>query len=177
MPQFPRAPGALLPLLSCAALALALSACGKSASDRIAEAAVSAASGQDVEIDDDGGKVTLHGKDGDVEMQSGEDVELPKDFPDDVYLPEHYRVRSVMKLPQASMVQVTAKGSVGGLYKEADARMQAQGWEQTMAMQQSADTRMLVYKKDSRQAMLTINSGGGEPGEVQVGVQVSRTQQ
>lgn len=158
-----------------ATCALTIAACSKSPSERMAEAAASAASGQKVDIDKDGDKVTITTAEGQMEVSAGDGVALPGDFPTDVYLPADYTVKSAMKLPQAMMVQVTAPGSINALFAQADKQMLAQGWEQTMSMQQSSDTRMLGYKKPDRQAMVTLH--GQKDGQVQVGLQVNRSKQ
>ena len=157
-----------------AAMLLSVAGCGKSAEDRITEAAVSAASGQKVSVDHDGDKVTIKTEQGEMQMSAGDGIALPEDFPKDVFLPSGYTVKSAMKLPQATMVQVTAPGRINDLFAQADKQMLAQGWEQTMSMQQAADTRMLGYKKPDRQAMVTLHAQ--DDGQVQVGLQVSAKQ-
>src|SRR5690606_22347016 len=66
------------------ALVLAAGAC-KKVGESAADAAIERATG--VKVDRDGDQVTLHSKDGDLAIRTGESVALPDDFPDDIYLP------------------------------------------------------------------------------------------
>ena len=163
----------LLPIALATAL-LALSACGKSPSDRIAEAAASAASGHKVTIDRDGDKVSIKSADGEnvMDISAGDGIKLPKDFPDDVYLPPEYKVVSSMKMGPAMVIGLEARGALNKMFEQADEQMQAKGWEQTMALQDGPDSRMAAYKKTDRSATLSLHKQDG--GTVKVGLQVTR---
>lgn len=167
----------LLPIALAAAL-LALTACGKSPSERLADAAASAAasaaSGHKVKVERDGDKVTIKSEDGKdmMDISAGDGIKLPKDFPDDVYLPSDYKVMTSMKMGQAMVVNLVAPGSLGKMYDQADEKMLAQGWEQTMAMQQGADSRILSYKKPDRSATVSLHAQ--DDGGVRIGLQVSQ---
>jgi hypothetical protein len=153
--------------------ALCLAGCGKSPSERLAEAAVSAASGHKVEVDKDGGQVTIKSDQGDLKIASGESAALPASFPKDVYLPAEYSIDSVMEMPNAQVVSLAASGSAATLFADASKQMQAQGWKQTMAMQQSGSAQMLAFEKDRRSAMLTFDE---QDGAVKVGLQLTTRQ-
>lgn len=141
-------------LLCCAALSL--SACQKSPEERVAEAVIEQATGQKMQIDRDGERITVKTEDGEVKMAVGDGLALPAAFPKDLYLPGDYAVRSVMESGNVLLVTVNAPGEVAGLYEEARAAMQGQGWEQVMAMQPDADNRMLLYRKEKRTASVTL---------------------
>ncbi len=170
----------LLPVALATAL-LALTACGKSPSDRLADAAASAvasaASGEKVKIERDGDKVTIKSKDGKemMDISAGDGIKLPKDFPDDIYLPSDYKVLSSMRMGQAMIIGLDAPGSLGKMYDQADEEMLAQGWEQTMAMQQGPDSRILSYKKPDRSATVSLNKQSD--GMIRVGLQLSQKKQ
>ncbi len=163
----------LLPVVLATTL-LVLAACSKSPGDRLAEAAASAASGEKVQIDRDGDKVSIKSADGKqmMDISSGDGIALPRDFPADVYLPSDYKVMTSMKMGPAMMVNLVAPGKLGALYEQADAKMLAAGWEQTMAMQQGADSRILSYKKADRSATISLNAQ--DDGAIRVGLQVSQ---
>ncbi len=170
----------LLPVALAMAL-LAMTACGKSPGDRLADAAASAAasaaSGQKVEIERDGDKVTIKSKDGKevMDISSGDGIKLPKDFPDDVYLPSDYKVMTSMKMGPAMVVNLVAPGRLGKMFDQADEKMLAQGWEQTMSMQQGANSRILSYKKPDRSATISLNEQ--DDGAIRVGLQISQKKQ
>ena len=154
------------------AAALSAIACSKSPGERLAETALSAATGQKVEVDKDGGKVTLKGDKGDVTFANGDAATLPADFPKDVYLPADYKVESSMQMPGALVVSLAAPGQVSSLFADASKQMQAEGWKQTMAMQQSGETQMLAFEKENRSAMVSFDADADDT--VKVSLQVTR---
>ncbi|GAA4856289.1 hypothetical protein GCM10023332_04940 [Luteimonas vadosa] len=154
----------------CAGLVLALPACEKAA-DAATESAIERASGQQVDVDRDGDRLSVKTADGEFVVQSGESLPLPADFPDDVYLPDRYSVNSVMDMGGTRMVSVTTQGKVAGIFGAAQQAMAKAGWTQTMSMQHSVDTAMLSYEKDHRAAVLSFNKGEGSDGVV-MGVQL-----
>lgn len=137
-------------------LVLALSACGKSAEDRVAEAAVRAATGNAVQVDQAGEKVTLKTADGDIIVHGGDDVRLPGDFPDDIPLPAGYKVESMMETGSSRIIALLAPGDAQKLYAAASEGMQAKGWKQTVALQGDGQGGLLGYEKDGRKATLSF---------------------
>lgn len=168
--------GATLPVRMIPVLiaGLALAACGKSAEERIAETAISAASGEKVEVERDGDQLTFKTEQGEMKVASGESLQLPDGFPEDVYLPRDYQVRSVLEVSGTQVLSLSTQGKAMELFAEAREAMQASGWKQTMAMQHDANNAMLAFEKDARNAVVSINSG--EDGEVQVGLQLRERQ-
>jgi hypothetical protein len=162
-------------VLTAAFAALALAACGKSPSERLAEAAIEAGTGQKADVDADSGAVTFKTDKGDMKVVSGASAKLPASFPKDVYLPAEYVVASSMEMPGALVVELDAPGKVGPLFAEAGKRMAAEGWKQRVAMQQSADSQVAVYEKDKRSATLSLYDNEGKG--VKLGVQVQTQQQ
>jgi hypothetical protein len=163
----------LLPLLACAAFSIA--GCQKAA-DAATEAAIARASGEKVEVDRDGGHVRIKTADGELNMQSGDALPLPADFPRDVYLPGRYDVNSVMDMGGMQVISVSTRGKVADVFAEAQEAMADAGWKQTMSMQHSADNAMLSFEKDARAAVLSFNKGEGADGVV-MGVQLREDKQ
>lgn len=163
----------LLSALACAVLAL--SGCQKAA-DAATEAAIERASGGKVEVDRDGDRVSFKTDQGErLDMQAGESLPLPADFPKDVWLPGRYDVNSVMDMAGVQVVSVRTQGKVAGLHADARAAMAEAGWKQTMSMQHSADNAMLSFEKDKRAAVLSFNRIDGS--DVAMSVQLRREKQ
>ena len=156
-----------------AALACAATACG-SAEEAMTEAAIEAASGQQVDVAKDGEQMTFKTEQGAMTISGGESATLPKTFPKDVYLPAGYKVVSSMDMPGAMIVELAAPGAVDATAEAADKAMLAQGWKQTMAMQQTAENRVLAYEKTDRAAVVSVYDNEGKG--VKVGVQVTSKQ-
>lgn len=132
---------------------------------RAADGMVERASGGKVEIDRKGDSVVLKTAEGQMTVQGGDSLPLPKDFPKDVYLPDGYTINSVMDLDGVNVLGLHAPGNVPGLFADARETMVAQGWKETMAMQHSVDSAMLAFEKSGgegqpRSAMLAFNDGG-----------------
>lgn len=154
----------------CAAglVAFALLAACQRAGNPIAEAAIERAARGTV----DGG-----GGDAPATVPARDALALPAQFPGDVYLPRGYRVNSVMDLPDASVLSLSAPGHLDALFADARESMRAQGWTQTLSARQSADAAMLAFEKAgdgaARSATLSFNRNHGDA-RVIVGVQLRR---
>lgn len=159
-------------LLSLAALCLA--GCGKSASERMAEAAIEAQTGQKTEIDADKGEVKITTEQGEMKINTGGNTELPAAFPKDVYLPDSYTVETSMEMPNVVVANLLTSGDASTVATAADKQMQAQGWKSS-AMMQSEEGKVLMYEKDGRHATLSI-AAGDEKG-VSVSYQLATGQQ
>lgn len=153
-------------------LALAASGCQK-VGQTAADAAIARATG--VTVDHDGEHRGLHGAESGLDARGGRSVALPADFPEDVYLPVHYQVNSVMDLQGVSMISLSVPGEVGTLLADAREAMQAAGWTQSMSAQHSVDSAVLAFEKGQgeprRSATLSFNRNNGDR-HVIVGVQL-----
>lgn len=161
-------------LLVLSIAALCVAGCGKSPGERLAEAAIEASTGQKVDVDEDGGKVSFKTDKGEMKISGGDDATLPADFPKDVYLPDDYKVASTMELPGAMIVSLETQGGVAALAGDASKHMLAQGWKQTMAMQNDGDNQMFVFEKAQRSATVTFSR---EDQAVTVGLQLASKEQ
>lgn len=140
---------------------------------RASDSMVERASGGQLKVERDGDTVVLKTAEGEMTMQGGESLPLPKGFPDDVYLPDGYAINSVMDLEGVNVLGLHAPGKVPGLFADAREAMAAHGWKETMAMQHSADSAMLAFEKSgdgdrARNAMLAFNDGGEQGVSVSV---------
>ena len=162
-----------LTILTIALSACALVACGKSPSDRAAEAAIAAATGNKANVDSKDGTVTLKTDDGEMKIAGGEGAKLPASFPKDVWLPKDYVVESSMEMPGALVVSLDTKGKMAALADDAGKHMAAQGWKQGFTMQNAADSQMTVYEKENRTATVSFSTEGDK---VKLGLQIATQQ-
>ena len=166
------------PLIAALALALVLSACGKAeekAAETLAEKALEANSGQDVDVDinEDGQTVTIQTEDGTLTQSSGDNVELPADFPSDVALPDDYKVMSVMTMGPVTSVVLEVPESPSDLFTAFKSGQADQGWKETMAMQ-GGEGSMLGFEKDDRS--LLVNLSRSEDGGTMVSLSLQSKQ-
>lgn len=154
------------PLIAALALALVLTACGNAeekAAETLAEKALEANSGQDVDvdIDEDGETVTIQTEQGTIKQSSGDNVALPDDFPTDVTLPGDYKVMSVMTMGAVTSVVMEVPEAPSSVFTDIKAGQATQGWKETLSMQGS-DGSMLGFEKGDRS--LLVNLGKSEAG-------------
>lgn len=158
-------------LLSFAIVSLA--GCGKSAGERMAEAAIEARTGHKAQVDADKGQVSIQTEQGEMKINTGGNTALPASFPKDVYLPDAYSVEASMEMPNAVIVHLLTPGDAGAVATAADTRMQAQGWKSSVLMA-GTQAKVIMYEKDKRHATLTIADGQGKG--VRVGYQLATDQ-
>ncbi len=150
----------LLPLLAIGLL-LSLTAC-KKMSEKATEVAIEKATGNKVDLAQDGGGMTINPDEGDLKVatsQDGESVPLPADFPKDVFLPQHSTVNSAMDMAGMKMVNMTTDATSADVSATIQKTMEADGWKREMAMQAAEGSATLVYSKDKRQAVYQMMKG------------------
>lgn len=150
----------LLPVLA-VGLLLPLTAC-KKLTEKATEAAIEKATGNKVDLDKDGGTMTIKSDQGDFKVatsQDGQSVPLPADFPKDVFLPDHTTVNSAMDMAGMKMVNMVSKASSGDVSATIQKSMEGQGWKREMAMQAAEGSATLVYSKDKRQTVYQMMKG------------------
>jgi len=147
-------------LLAVAVFAVLLAACGKaqeSASEALAEQALEAQTGAEVDLDTDDGvsTLTMETDEGQLQHSVGENVPLPDDFPKDVVLPDDYTVVSVMKMGPSQSVVLRSRETMATLYDEYKAGQASKGWKETMSMQ-GPEGAALGFEKDKRGMLVNL---------------------
>lgn len=137
------------------------------------ESAYEAATGRQVDIEDDGDRVTVETPQGAATMTRGDAARLPASFPRDMFLPDGYKVLSTMDVPGALTVEIAAPGQVAAVTGQAEKAMQAKAWKQVMAQDAEANT-LRMYEKANRSAIVTVYDNAGDG--VKVGLQVMTKQ-
>ncbi len=155
------------------AASLALSGCGKSASENAAELAVRAASGGKVDIRGDKSQMTIQTDQGVMKASSGGNLTVPADFPTDVHLPSAaYTISNVVQMGPTVIITLHSSSSLTMLYAEYDTRMKSAGWKEAMAVQSSQSESMLNFQKDNRIVTVTLAAkSGSSDGGTEVSLQ------
>src|SRR5690554_4367684 len=96
-----------------------------SAVEKGVEKGVEAATGSEIDIDEDGGNITIQTDDGEFSMGGG--AELPEGFPDEVPLIDG-EISGGMRVSDGErdgfMATVIAQGSIGDVYSQATQRLE-----------------------------------------------------
>jgi hypothetical protein len=159
-------------LAAAIAASLALTGCGRHASDTATETVVAAATGGKVDVKKNGdqSQVTIQTDKGEFKANTGGDVALPKDFPSDVHLPGKYTIKSAMQMGPTFVLNMHSPDAVQALFADYDKSMKAGGWNEAMAMQTSDKESTLTFQKDKRSVVVVITAasdGGGTEVNVQ----------
>ena len=140
MPQLPMTRGLLLAALVAGVVALpGCQRASEAVAEKAFEKAVETASGEKVDIEQDGGSVAL-----------------PAGFPDDVFLPAQRTVSSAMDMGGMQAVNVATTATLAAVSADVEKTMQAQGWKREMSMQSGADSSTLIYSKEKRQVVYQL---------------------
>jgi len=144
--------------------------CGKAtevANETIVEAVIEHAVGDDadVDIDAEGGSVSMTSKDGDntITMEAGESVPFPADFPSDIPVP----VGATWQMVQTSTEEGSSlmlQGLVSTPLAEVSATLRAQiteqGWESVQDISQAGEMEMMTFSKGDYTLSYTLTKDG-----------------
>ena len=138
--------------------------CGKVA-EEVAETAIESGmpGGGNVQIDSDSGTVSVQGSDGQggaINVQAGESVALPADFPSDIPVPDGVTWNLVQNSQSDGKPVVMVQGMLATPLADVAAsmksRIESQGWTSVQNFQQAGEMEMLSYKKEERSLNVTI---------------------
>jgi hypothetical protein len=87
---------------------------------------------------------------------------LPPDFPDDVFLPDDYRVDSTIAGDGFTVVTLRTPGDVEVVARAANSRMESAGWIRQMVAG-GTDSRFYAFRNERSVASLAFDrhAGGG----------------
>lgn len=131
-------------------------AAGEAAIEKAIEASA-AAEGKDVDVDLKGGSMTVKSSDGKATIVTGENVEIPSDFPKDV--PVYQGAKIQMALKEAGhTLRLTSSDSVDKITEYYKKEVAGQGWTEDTVVSQGnpQPMSMLGYKKDKRILSIVI---------------------
>ena len=141
--------------LSC--LILMLAGCGGSPDEAVIEKQIEQATGSDVDVDISGDSYEISGKteEGEFSLSSGEETEIPTDFPDDVLIYSPSSVSMTINMPEGQSLTLTTSDDSKKVEEAYKREMATKGWAEEASINMGTQT-MLAYKKDDRIANITI---------------------
>ena len=153
--------------VACALLVtLYLGGCGESVVEEVTETAIEAGmpDGSKVEINEDGGNIKIDTPDGSVNMQTGESVALPANFPPDLPVPEGITWQMVQSSQADGKDMLIVQGSVPSpldtVASSVRAKLAEQSWETVSTFMQAGEAEMLSFKKGERVLSVSISKDG-----------------
>lgn len=147
-------------------LLVLLSGCGGSVVEEVTESAIEAGmpDGSKIEINEDEGSVKIEAPDGSVNLQTGESVALPENFPADLPVPDGVTWQMVQASQADGKDMLIVQGSVASPLDTVAAsirgKLAEQGWETVSTFMQAGEAEMLSFKKDERELSVSITKDG-----------------
>jgi len=137
--------------------------CGKSPEEKAIEKTVEKAIGGDAKVDlsNKGMNVSGRTKEGAFSISTGEEIEVPKDFPADVLVYRPSKVVTAANMPEGQSLALTTSDESTKVVEAYKREMVAQGWSEQTSLNMGAQS-MLVYEKENRAANVTIAPTDGE---------------
>jgi hypothetical protein len=134
-----------------------ITGCGERAEENAIEKKIEKATGAeaDVDLSKKGIKITGETDGGKYTVTTGEETEIPKDFPDDVFIYRPSKAIMATKIPEGYSIALTTRDNqskVLGAYRQ---EMKAKGWSEETCMSMGPQS-VLVYEKNGRAANISI---------------------
>ena len=144
-------------------LVLLVGACGESTKEAAMEKKIEEATGSDADVDisKDGMKVKGKTDEGEFALTSGEDTEIPEDYPDDVFIYTPSKTVMAMSVPGGHSVSLMTKDDMTKVVDAYKREMKEKGWTEEASVTMGKNM-MLTYKKDGR--ITGVNFGPSDDG-------------
>lgn len=153
--------------IPCAAIiALILASCGSSDTDRESQMEAAAKRyGIDADVKlDEKGEVATVAVNGPAGGQVGKNLDLPTDFPRDVFVDTSWNLTGVNTVPTGGhMAQAMADSDPDALAAAVRKAMPAQGWTETGSDQSAGIMTRIGFEKDGRMTNYVIMAAGPRP--------------
>jgi hypothetical protein len=135
--------------------------CGEKGTEKAAEKAMEKAiesnMGGNAEVDIEENSFRIQTEEGEMTMTSGDSVQLPADFPKDIFLYKGADLNTAMELPEGFNLMFQTQDDPSKVSEAYLTEMEAKGWSKEMTMDMGGQ-KMMVFKKDERMANVSIAS-------------------
>jgi hypothetical protein len=131
--------------------------CGERAEEKAMEKKIEKATGAkaDVDLSNKGMKITGETEGGKYTVTTGEETEIPKDFPNDVFIYRPSKAIMAMKIPEGYSIALTTRDNRSKVLSAYRQEMKAKGWSEETYISMGPQS-VLVYEKNDRAANISI---------------------
>ena len=158
-----------------AALLFSLAACGKNAEEKkmekTTEKMIEQSSGGKVKVDLSQEQIKIKDQHGEAVISAKGNVQIPNDFPKDVYVHPNTKVLIAQTVDGGFHVLLESAEDPEPLVNTYKGKMKTDGWKETNAISMGA-TGIITYEKDNRRAMVTISQS--EKGKTGIQLQIHK---
>jgi len=106
---------------------LGLSGCGKSLSDRVTENLIEKSTGGQADVNTQDGNIKVNA--GGMNIETGTNVSLPKNFPNDVYLPSDYKLLSAITSEKSYTISFETASTATDIFNTYKDKVVSDGWK------------------------------------------------
>ena len=154
-------PATVMGLLAAAALTLA--ACGKQGKAVSEESPAAQSEAGRIRVTFPKNQMRMQTEQGDLVeiINSGDDLRIPDDFPNDVYIFPGSKVLNLSRSPQATQVTLQVLDTIDHVTATYETQLEQSGWNPRPATILKV-TRYLEYAKDQRSLMVYVFRGKNE---------------
>jgi hypothetical protein len=144
-------------------LILMLAGCGGSTQEKAVEKQIERETGSDADVDISGDNLKISGQteEGAFTLSSGEEADIPEDFPDDVLIYTPSSVSMTMNTPEGHSLTLKSSDDSKKILETYKREMVAKGWSEQASINMGAQS-MLTYKKGDRAANINVGQSDGE---------------
>lgn len=143
-------------LCFCLVLAVTLSGCGKKTAEKAAEKVIEKATNGQADVDVSGNTVKINTNTGSYAY--GDKVDLPSDFPSDVYVIDGtIKTASSDKQYGSFAVSIETSKSVSDVKSDYESKLKDKGWNITYSAS-AQDSSSITAEKDNRSVSVFISS-------------------
>jgi hypothetical protein len=137
--------------------------CGEKAEEKAIEKQIEKSTGSAAKVDISDNKMEIAGstEEGNFTMSMGESVEMPKDFPTDIFIYKPSKTVAAIKMAEGYSISLKSESDVAKVAKAYQKEMKSEGWSEKATMNFSGQ-QVLVYEKEDRIANIAIASTEGE---------------
>lgn len=145
-------------ILFCAlCLIIVVTGCSKKAREKTIEKQIELATNSEAKVDLSKNSVNITGKDdkGDYKISMGESIEIPDNFPKDVYIYQPSKTTSSMELSEGHSITLATQDNIKKIVSKYNDKMKQQKWVKETSMSFGSQA-MLVYKKKNRVVNISV---------------------
>jgi len=153
-------------------LVLLVVGCGQSADEKAIEKQIEKSTGSDATVDLSEKGMNISGKteEGEFTVSTGNEVAIPKDFPEDIFIYHPSKTTMAMNVPEGYSLTLTTSDNKADVLSAYSREMTDKGWSQVTSMETGAGS-MLVYEKGERSASISLAASDKE---LQISVTASK---
>ena len=130
------------------------------AGEEVMEEVIESNMGGNAEVDIEENSFRIQTEEGEMTMTAGDSVQLPADFPKDIFIYRGADLNTAMELPEGFNLMFQTKDDSSKVSEAYLAEMEEKGWSKEMTMDMGGQ-KMMVFKKGERMANVSIATDEG----------------